>query len=170
MTEADTGAPLSDAYYMGLAIRRAKEAAVRGEVPVGAIVVIDGELYSSGGNAREERNDPTAHAEVLAIRHAAEMCESWRLETATMYVTVEPCLLCTGAILLSRIRRVVYGCANPKGGALRFAMEHRKTLGLNHEVEIVPGVAEFECAQLLKEFFKEKRAEKRRDGRVVEGA
>ncbi len=170
MTAQKKGSPLSDAYFMEIAIRQAKDTAVRGEVPVGALVVIDGAVYSAAANARETASDPTAHAEVLAIRHASEMCESWRLETATLYVTVEPCLLCTGAIYLSRIKRVVYGCANPKGGALRFVSKHRKTLGLNHEVEILPGVHEFECAQLLREFFKEKRTEKRRDGRVVEGA
>lgn len=167
---AQQGSQLSDTYFMDVAIRQARETALRGDVPVGAILVIDGTIYSAAGNTREAINDPTAHAEILAIRHASEMCESWRLETATLYVTVEPCLLCTGAIYLSRIQRVVYGCANPKGGALRFVSEHRKILGLNHEVEIVSGVSEFECAQLLREFFKEKRQDKRRDGRVVEGA
>jgi tRNA(adenine34) deaminase len=155
---------------MEIALRRAKETALRGEVPVGAIVVIDGTVYSAGANAREATHDPTAHAEVLAIRHAAEMCESWRLETSTLYVTVEPCLLCTGAIFLSRIRRVVYGCANPKGGALRFVSEHGKALGLNHKVEIVSGLNEFECAALLREFFKERRIGKRKDDRPIETA
>lgn len=170
MAQQPIAAPLSDTYYMEVALKQAREAAVRGEVPVGAIVVMDQKVYSAAANTREASNDPTAHAEVLAIRHAAEMTEAWRLENATLYCTVEPCLLCTGAVFLSRIRRVVYGCANPKGGALRFASEHRKTLGLNHQVEVASGVAEVECASLLKEFFKERRDQKRRDGRVVEGA
>jgi tRNA(adenine34) deaminase len=148
---------------MEAALKQARDAASRGEVPIGAIVVIDGTLYSSAANARESSHDPTAHAEVLAIRHASELCESWRLETATLYVTVEPCLLCTGAIFLSRIPRVVYGCDNPKGGALCFAAEHRKRLGLNHRVEIVSGLLETESADLLRDFFQKKRTRKKKD-------
>ena len=148
---------LDDNYYMGLAIRRAQEVGVKGDVPVAALVVMNGTIYSTEGNDRERSHDPTAHAEVIAIRHAAEMTNSWRLENSTLYVTAEPCLMCTGSIYLSRVRKVVFGCANPKGGALRFIAEHEKKLGLNHRVEIVSGVRELECAQLLRIFFAERR-------------
>ncbi|HLG19792.1 MAG TPA: tRNA adenosine(34) deaminase TadA [Bdellovibrionota bacterium] len=161
---------LSDNYFMGLAIQRARKAALRGDVPVGAIVVIDGNIYSEGGNEREALQDPTAHAEVVALRHAAETLQSWRLENATVYVTAEPCLLCTGAIYLARIQRVVFGCPNPKGGALRFVSVNEQHLNLNHRVEITGGVRELECAQLLRTFFVERRDKTGRDGRVVEGA
>lgn len=158
MTEETPTGHMQDSYYMGVAIRKAKEAAERGEVPVGAILVRDGEIYSSGGNERENVGDPTAHAEVVALRHAASVGGGWRLEGATLYVTVEPCLLCTGAVYLSRLSRVVFGCPNPKGGALRFVAEHGKDLKLNHAVEIVGGVREMECAQLMRSFFAERRS------------
>jgi tRNA(adenine34) deaminase len=144
-------------YFMGLALNQAKAAAEAGEVPIGAVVVIGDQVYSSRGNERENLNDPTAHAEVMALRHAAERVGGWRLEKATMYVTAEPCVLCSGAVYLARIDRVVFGCANPKGGALRFIREHERTLNLNHSVEVVPGVRELECAQLLKDFFAQRR-------------
>jgi tRNA(adenine34) deaminase len=162
---------LSDSYYMGLALAAAEKARREGEVPVGAVVVADGEIYSAQWNERETRHDPTAHAEILAIRHAAERRAGWRLPKATLYVTAEPCLLCTGAIYLARIPRVVFGCPNPKGGALRFVARQGKKLRLNHSVKIVGGVREAECATLLKDFFRERRKPAaRRDGRVVEGA
>ena len=148
---------LSDNYFMGLAIAQARKGADAGEVPIGSIVVIGDQVYSAQGNERETRFDPTAHAEVWAIRHAAERIESWRLEEATVYVTAEPCTLCSGALYLARVKRVVFGCPNPKGGALRFLREHEKTLNLNHTLDVVGGVRELECAQLLKEFFQQRR-------------
>jgi tRNA(adenine34) deaminase len=150
---------MKDSYYMDVALRYAKEAAEKGEVPVGAILVRDGEIFSAHGNSREKSLDPTAHAEVLALQHAAERVGNWRLEDSTMYATVEPCLMCTGALILARVKRVVFGCTNPKGGALRFVMAHRQQLNLNHEIEIVGGVRELECAQVLKDFFKARRTE-----------
>jgi len=142
---------------MGVALQKAKEAAERGEVPVGAILVIGDEVFAAQSNARETDRDPTAHAEVCAIRQAAERLESWRLPESTLYVTTEPCLLCTGAIYLARIKRVIFGCTNPKGGALRFVAENRTKLGLNHSPEILGGIRELECAALLKDFFRVRR-------------
>ena len=156
---------LSHPYFMGLALAKARAAAGRGDVPVGAVLVSEGEVYSGEGNAREQVADPTAHAEIQALRAAAERMGGWRLNNATLYVTVEPCLLCTGAIYLARIPRVVFGCTNPKGGALLYLAARERDMNLNHSPEIVAGVREEECASLLREFF-----DKRRDGRVVEGA
>ncbi|MFH1017274.1 MAG: nucleoside deaminase [Pseudomonadota bacterium] len=148
---------LDDNYFMGLAIGQARQAADVAEVPIGAILVIGDQIYSCQANERETRNDPTAHAEILALRHAAETLGNWRLVESTMYVTAEPCVLCSGALYLARVKRVVLGCPNPKGGALRFIQEHEKTLGLNHTIDVVGGVRELECAQLLKEFFQHRR-------------
>ena len=161
-----------DSYYMGLALRRASEAADRGEVPIGAVIVIDGAIYSIQGNEREGTHDPSAHAEMVALRHAADLRGGWRLEGALLYVTAEPCLMCTGAIYLARIARVIFGCPNPKGGALRFVAKHARELRLNHTVAIEAGLREIECAQLLRDFFAQRRtlSDGRRDGRVVEGA
>ncbi len=145
---------------MGIALTFAQKAFQNDEVPVGAILVCNGEIYSSAGNERENTFDPTAHAEILAIRHASERLESWRLPGATLYVTTEPCLLCTGAIYLARIRRVVFGCRNPKGGALEFISSREKELKLNHHLEIEAGIRELECAKLLKDFFQAKRRPK----------
>jgi tRNA(adenine34) deaminase len=149
--------PFDNDYFMGLAMAQAREAGDRQEVPIGAVLVIGDQIYSGAGNEREESSDPTAHAEVLALRHAAERLRTWRLTDSTLYVTAEPCLLCTGALYLARVKRVVFGCTNPKGGALRFVREHEKKLGLNHSIEVGSGVRELECAQLLKTFFKHRR-------------
>lgn len=157
MSEKTSISDLSDSYYMGIALDCARQAALRGEVPVGAILVLNSEIYSAAGNAREHSADPTAHAEVLAIRHASERLGTWRLHEATLYVTTEPCVLCTGALYLARVHRVVYGCRNPKGGALDFISAHEGELRLNHHIEIVGGIRELECAKLLKDFFQNKR-------------
>ncbi len=149
--------PIRDAYYMGVALQHAEKAAKRGEVPVGAVLVHEQALFSSEGNEREIANDPTAHAEILAIRHAGETLQNWRLEQSTLYITVEPCLLCTGAIYLARVPRVVFGCPNHKGGALLFTSKHERELNLNHHVEIELGVKSKECAKLLKDFFQSRR-------------
>jgi len=162
------GPSIGDTYFMKLAIRQAIRAKNRGEVPVGAIIVVEGVLFSSGSNEREKNKDPLGHAEMLAIEHATQVSQAWRLENATLYVTVEPCLLCSGAIYLSRIPRVVFGCSNPKGGALRFVEKNREVLRLNHTVDIISGVRELECASIMSNFFKRRRKH-RRDGRVVEG-
>ena len=152
---------ISDIYFMKLAIEQARKAEQLQEIPIGAILLLDGIIYSAHFNKRETEKDPLAHAEILAIRHASGMLEKWRLENATLYVTAEPCLLCSGAIYLSRIKRVVFGCSNPKGGALRFVQDNKKELGLNHQIELCGGVLELECAQLLRFFFRECRSRKR---------
>jgi len=138
---------------MDYALREAALAASQEEVPIGAILVVDGNIYSKGGNRREATNNPMGHAELLAIEHASEMLQNWRVLNSTLYVTVEPCLMCTGAIYLSRITRVVYGCKNPKGGALQHVCENEKQFNLNHHVEVTSGIKEAECAKLLKDFF-----------------
>ena len=150
-----------DEYYMDLALKEAREAAVRGEVPVGALLVLEGQIYSNKGNTKEAEFNPTAHAEVLALEHACESLRNWRLNGATLYVTVEPCLMCTGAIYLARVSKVVFGCKNPKGGAMSRVQAQEADFGVNHHVEIVGGVREMESARLLKDFFKARRDEKK---------
>ena len=135
----------------------AKEAAGLGEVPVGAVVVRDGEVVARGHNLRETHQDPTAHAELLAVRRAAEALGSWRLEGCTVYVTLEPCAMCAGAMVLARVDRCVYGCADPKGGFLGTLADLSRWPGLNHTFEVVPGVLEAECGALLRGFFRDLR-------------
>lgn len=141
-------------YYMDMALKKAEEAAACGEVPIGALLVIGDQIYSQKGNLRESNLDPTAHAEILALKHASETVQNWRLLDSALYVTVEPCLMCTGAIYLARVKQVIYGCKNPKGGALDFVSKNEDLFKLNHTVEVIPSVRELECARLLKVFFK----------------
>ncbi len=142
---------------MDLALEEAQKAFEVGEIPIGALVVKDEKVIASGFNRRETSKNPTDHAEIRAIRLAAEALKDWRLTDCQLYVTVEPCLLCSGAIYLARIPRVIFGCENPKGGALRFTEENQKRLNLNHSVEIVSGVREKEASALLKSFFAKRR-------------
>ena len=146
-----------DEKYMGIALKLAHKAALEDEVPVGAILVEDGKIIARGYNKREQKNDPTMHAEIVAIRKACQKKESWRLEKCTLYVTVEPCSMCAGTILWSRIKRVVYGTKDPKGGALGSSYNLFDQPNLNHHPEIVGGVLEEECANEIKSFFKGKR-------------
>jgi tRNA(adenine34) deaminase len=143
--------------FMHEALAAAKEAARLGEVPVGAVVVRDGEVIARGHNLRETQQDPTAHAELLAVRRAAEALGSWRLEGCTVYVTLEPCAMCAGAMVLARVDRCVYGCADPKGGFLGTLADLSRWPGLNHAFEVVPGVLEAECGALLRAFFRDLR-------------
>ncbi len=142
-----------DAYWMGVALREAGKAADRGEVPIGAVVVVDGVILARGHNLRETQDDPTAHAELVAIRKAAKKIGGWRLAGATLYVTLEPCLMCMGAILLARVAKVVYGCRDPKGGAAGSLYDLSADRRLNHRVELVVGVREAECSAILSGFF-----------------
>jgi len=142
---------------MEIALAQAREAEGHGDVPIGAAILRDGELLASAGNERELRRDPTAHAEVLAIQAAAAALGGWRLPGTTLYVTLEPCAMCAGAIVLARIPRVVYGTRDPKAGAAGSVLDVLREPALNHRPEVVAGVREAECAALLREFFATRR-------------
>ena len=160
-----------DAAFMGLALKVAEEAGAKGEVPVGAVVVVGDEVIATAGNTREESKDPTGHAELLAIRKAAEKLSRWRLFDADIYVTLEPCPMCAGAMVNARVRRLVYGCSDPKAGAVKSLFSIVDDPRLNHRVEVVEGVREAEAAQLLKSFFAGLRARnaKRHKAAVKDG-
>ena len=144
-----------DEKYMRLAIDEALKARSIGEVPVGAVIVGgNGEIISSAHNLCETSSDPTAHAEILAIREASRKLENWRLTGATLYVTLEPCLMCMGAIVLARIKRVVFGALDPKAGAVMSLYNIGVDGKLNHTVEIKKGILKEDCARLLRDFFK----------------
>jgi tRNA(adenine34) deaminase len=142
---------------MDLALARAREAEAHGDVPIGAVVAHDGEPLASAGNERELRRDPTAHAEILAIRAAAEALGGWRLPDTTLYVTLEPCAMCAGAIVLARIPAVVFGAPDPKAGAAGSVLDILAEPALNHCPEVTGGVMEDECAALLRDFFAARR-------------
>lgn len=146
-----------DEKYMGIALKLAQKAALEDEVPVGAILVEEGNIIARAYNKREQKNDPTMHAEIIAIRKACQKKKSWRLENCTLYVTIEPCAMCAGTILWSRIKRVVYGAKDPKGGALGSSFNLFEQPNLNHHPEIVGGVLEERCANEMKIFFQKKR-------------
>ncbi|HWA54909.1 MAG TPA: tRNA adenosine(34) deaminase TadA [Solirubrobacterales bacterium] len=142
---------------MLLAIERARAAEDHGDVPIGAVLARGEEVLGAAGNERELRADPTAHAEILAIRAAAEALGGWRLPETTLYVTLEPCAMCAGAIVLARIPQVVYGAPDPKAGAAGSVLDVLAEPALNHRPEVTGGVLEPECATLLREFFASKR-------------
>jgi tRNA(adenine34) deaminase len=147
-----------DERFMGLALEEARRAAAEGEVPVGAVVVLDGEVVGSGHNAPIALVDPTAHAEVLALREAAGKRASYRLPGATLYTTVEPCAMCCGAVLQARLARLVYGAADPKAGAARSLYRLLEDPRLNHEVAVTGAVRSEESARLLRQFFESRRS------------
>jgi tRNA(adenine34) deaminase len=142
-----------DEYFMNLAIKEAKRAFQKKEVPVGAIIVLDNKIIAKTHNMVESNFDPTAHAEILAIRKATKKIKNWRLTGATLYVTKEPCVMCAGAMVNSRLSRLVYGCRDEKKGAAQSIYHILSDNRLNHQVEIFSGVKEEECAGLLKDFF-----------------
>lgn len=148
---------LNDETFMHRALLEAKKAYLKGEVPVGAVITLDGQVIARAHNRREELQDPTAHAEILAIREAAAKLRSWRLVGATIYVTLEPCPMCAGALVLARIGRLVYGAADPKSGAAGSVMNLVNHEVLNHRVSVTSGILEDECSALLKQFFSELR-------------
>jgi len=150
-----------DQTHMAHALALAQDAASVREVPVGAVVVCDGKVIAAAHNRRELDQDPTAHAELIAMRMAAEVLGSWRLEGCTVYVTLEPCPMCAGAMVLSRIERCVYGCTDPKGGFLGTLGDLSQDPRLNHRFEVTPGVMADECADALRSFFRALRAEKK---------
>jgi tRNA(adenine34) deaminase len=142
-----------DEQYMRAAIAEAQAAAAMGEVPVGAVIVVGGTIIGRGGNRRESAGDPTAHAEILAIRESSRAVGGWRLVGATLYVTQEPCPMCAGAIVNARIDRVVYGCDNPKAGAVRTLYKLLEDPRLNHRVQVEQSALASECGALLTDFF-----------------
>ncbi|ANC75358.1 tRNA-specific adenosine deaminase [Fictibacillus phosphorivorans] len=152
-----------DEYYMELALQEAQKAADIGEVPIGAILVIEDEIIARAHNLRETEQRAIAHAELLAIDQACREKEAWRLEGATLYVTLEPCAMCSGAIVLSRVSRVVYGAADPKGGCAGTLMNLLQEERFNHQCEIVAGVKSEECGGILSSFFKKLRDRKRKE-------
>jgi len=147
----------ADAGLMRLALEEAERAATHDDVPIGAVVVRDGEVLAAAGNERELRADPTAHAEVLALRAAAERLGGWRLPETTLYVTLEPCAMCAGAIVLARLPRVVYGTADPKAGAAGSVLDVLGEPRLNHRPRVDGGLLAAESASLLEAFFADRR-------------
>jgi tRNA(adenine34) deaminase len=146
-----------DEYFMRLAMREAARAQEHADVPIGALVVLAGEVIAVGANERELRQDPTAHAEILALREAAKTVGGWRVLDATLYVTLEPCAMCAGAIVLARVSRVVYGASDPKAGAAGSVLDVLGEPRLNHRPEVEEGVLGKECGELLSEFFAARR-------------
>ncbi len=149
----------TDEHYMSLALAEAEAAARAMDVPVGAIVIdAEGKVIGSGRNRREIDHDPTAHAEIVALRQAAARLGTWRLHGATLFATLEPCPMCAGALVNARIARVVYGCDDPKAGALRSLFSLGEDPRLNHRFAVTPGVLRDECARILSSFFAALRA------------
>lgn len=147
--------------YMKSAIKEAIKAKDIDEVPIGAVIVYQDKIIARGHNLRETKQCSTAHAEIIAIEKACKKLKSWRLEDCTLYVTLEPCPMCSGAIIQSRVKKVVYGAKDPKGGCIESNMKMLEVPGFNHYPETIAGVCEEECSLLLKEFFKNKRKSKK---------
>ena len=143
--------------FMAMAFEQARAAGERGEVPIGAVIVMGGEVLAKDGNRTRERNDPTAHAEILAIRAAAAVLEDERLVDADLYVTLEPCTMCAGAISFARIRRLYYAANDPKGGAVESGQRFFASATCHHAPEVYSGIGEFEAAEMLQTFFRERR-------------
>jgi tRNA(adenine34) deaminase len=149
---------MTDTQFMRYALNRAIEAGERGEVPVGAIVVVDGEIVSEGYNQPIATNDPTAHAEIVAIRRATAQRGNYRLTGALLYVTIEPCQMCVGAMVHARVARLIYGAPEPKSGAIESAMRAHEHASLNHRIDVTGGVLAAESRDLIQAFFRERRA------------
>jgi tRNA(adenine34) deaminase len=148
----------SDAHYMDLALAEARKAATAGEVPVGAVIVSGGEIMGRGFNEPIGSHDPTAHAEIVAMRAAARTLGNYRLKGAAIYCTVEPCMMCAGAMIHARIARLVFGTPDPKAGAAGSIYNVLTDPRLNHRVDVLSGIREDECAALLREFFEKRRS------------
>jgi tRNA(adenine34) deaminase len=146
-----------DEYFMHLALREAERASEHADVPIGAVVVRDGEVVATAHNERELRQDPTAHAELIALREAARAGGSWRVLDSVIYVTLEPCAMCAGAIVLARVPRVVYGASDPKAGACGSVLDVLSEPRLNHRPEVAGGLLAQECGELLSGFFASRR-------------
>ncbi|MDN3020266.1 tRNA adenosine(34) deaminase TadA [Paenibacillus sp. BSR1-1] len=152
-----------DEFYMMEAMKEAKKAEELDEVPIGAVIVLDGKIIARAHNLRESEQKSIAHAELLAIDQACKELGTWRLEDTTLYVTLEPCPMCSGAIILSRVKRVVYGAADPKGGCAGTLMNLLEDERFNHQSEVAKGVLEAECGQLLSNFFRKIRERKKQE-------
>jgi tRNA(adenine34) deaminase len=146
-------------HFMKLAIEQAKIAEENGDVPIGAVIVYQNQIIGKAYNQREQLNDPTAHAEIIALTQAAAALESWRLNGCTIYVTLEPCPMCAGALVLSRMDRLVYGCDDPKTGACKSLYNIVQDERLNHRLEVTSGVLAEDCSKLLQDFFQRRRIE-----------
>jgi tRNA(adenine34) deaminase len=146
-----------DEHFMRLALREAERASAHEDVPIGAVLVSDGEVAAATHNERELRQDPTAHAEILALREAARQASSWRLLDAVIYVTLEPCAMCAGAIVLARVARVVYGASDPKAGACGSVLDVLSEPRLNHRPDVSAGLLAEDCGALLSGFFASRR-------------
>jgi tRNA(adenine34) deaminase len=153
--------PVDDGF-MRVALELARQARLNGEVPVGAVVVLDAVVIGTGFNCPISSNDPTAHAEIVALRAAARQIGNYRLPGATLYVTIEPCQMCVGAMVHARIARIVYGTREPKAGAIDSAMRAHEHPSLNHRMAATGGVLEAECRELIQEFFRDRRVETER--------
>lgn len=153
-----------DLHFMGLALEEARKALLHDDIPVGAVLVMDGKVIGAGKNERELLPSPTAHAEVQAVNSAALAHGHWNLTGAKLYVTLEPCAMCSGALVLARVEEVIYAAKDPKGGALSLGIPILENPKLNHRVKVRQGPLEEECSQLLKEFFREKRRQKGTSG------
>ena len=146
-----------DGYFMRLALREAERALEHDDVPIGCVIARDGEVVAAFPNERELRQDPTAHCEILALREAAKSAKSWRLNADALYVTLEPCAMCAGAIVLARVPRVVFGTTDPKAGAVGSVFDILREPRLNHRPEVAGGLLADECAALLTDFFGSRR-------------
>ena len=146
-----------DEYFMHLALREAERALEHDDVPIGAVVVREGEVVATAHNERELRQDPTAHAELIALREAARAAGSWRVLDSALYVTLEPCAMCAGAIVLARVPRVVFGASDPKAGACGSVLDVLSEPRLNHRPEVAGGLLATECGELLSGFFASRR-------------
>ena len=155
-----------DQKYMKIALSEAKTAAEIGEIPIGAVLVLDGEIIAKAHNMRETWQDATAHAETIVIREACKKLNRWRLTGATLYVTIEPCPMCAGAIVMSRISRLVYGSPDSKAGAAESLFNVVNNPALNHMVEVTSGVCSEECTQVMKDFFKKRRSDNKQNNRI----
>ena len=155
-----------DQKYMQIALAEAQKAADLGEIPIGAVLVIDGEIIAKAHNMRETWKDATAHAEMIVIREACEKLDRWRLSGATLYVTIEPCPMCAGAIVMSRISRLVYGSPDSKAGAAESLFNVVNNPALNHMVDVVSGICGEECTKAMKDFFKKRRNEAKQNSRI----
>lgn len=151
---------MNNEKWMKEAIKQAKKAAQKDEVPIGCVIVKDDQIIARAYNKREMKQCSTAHAEILAIEKACKKLSSWRLEDCDLYVTLEPCPMCSGAIIQSRIRNVIFGAYDPKGGCMGSNMNINDVRGFNHYPDIEGGILQDECSRLLKEFFKAKRKKK----------